>query len=104
MKCNILNICSRYNFYPQFAQITGTGVSPRTYGTVPSQCLVFPAEIAILLGDISLRTGGQGVKLTALDHRVPSLKMRRVILHSPLCLLGEELSYKEGRLYPPHYS
>jgi hypothetical protein len=33
----------------------------------------------------------------------PSLKMRRVILHSPLRLLGEMPSYKYGRLYPPHY-
>jgi len=48
-----------------------------------------PTTCSIGKGDISLGRGGQGVKLTAVLQRVPSLKMRRVILHFPLCLLGE---------------
>ena len=48
-----------------------------------------PTTCPIGKGDISLGRGGRGVKLTAILHRVPSLKMRRVILHFPPCLLGE---------------
>jgi hypothetical protein len=45
-------------------------------------------------GDLSLGKGGRGVKLTDLLHKVHSFKMRRVILHYPLRLLGVELSFK----------
>jgi hypothetical protein len=48
-----------------------------------------PTTCSIGKGDISLGRGGQGVKLTALLHRIPTLKIRRVIIHFPLCLFGE---------------
>jgi hypothetical protein len=53
-----------------------------------------PTFCSIGTGEFSLGKGGQGVTLTALLHRVPSFKMRSVILHSPLRLFGEVLSYK----------